>query len=342
MHLFLYGAPGMGKSALIREVLAEQNILPFEADAATRPGEIPAGSVVLAGADVSKELFDAPVRIVGAVDGESLPEALLHPQVTVVKVTEETRKEAEAALRRHLAFPRLSEVLGIQPGITAIVGGGGKTTTMLKLANELSAGHTCIVGTTTNIFSPELPTLIDPTEESIRAALREHSLICVGTPAKMGKLGAVSEELLQKLPSLAEYVILEADGSKGLPLKAPAAHEPVLPENTKLVVALAGMDGANKPIREVCHRPERYAELLGTELDHTVTPAEIAKVLAHRNGQYKNVTCAFTVILNKSDSTERFRAARGAAAAFPGTAIITAMQRDPAVYEIWRNGTCLW
>lgn len=320
--------------------------------------EIPAGGVVLLDelgmlergahafrARVLSILSELPCRAVGVIKekGDGFLESLKAlPQMRVLEMTADNRDEIKAALTEHLRPRALSEALGIRPGVTAIVGGGGKTTAMLRLAKELSREHTCIVGTTTHIFPPELPTLIEPTAEEVKKALQEQNLICVGAPAKNGKFGAVNGELLKKLPSLAEYVVLEADGSRGLPLKAPAGHEPVIPENTTHVIAVAGMDGANRPIREVCHRPNLYAELLGTDQDHTVTPAEIAKALAHRSGQYKNVNCAFSVILNKSDSMERFRAARAAAAAFPGTAIIAGMQREPSVYEIWRDGICLW
>ena len=291
------------------------------------------------------EVLDFPCRVIGVIketEDEFLHMVKTHPRVRIMKMTRNNRDEVKRTLMAHLRPIPLAEALGVQPGMTAIVGGGGKTTTMMRLARELSRQHTCIVGTTTHIMPPDCPILLDPSEGELRAALKKMPLLCVGTRAEQGKLGAVPSGLLAKLCEFAEYVILEADGSKGLPLKAPAGHEPVLPENTGLVIALAGMDGAYQPIHTVCHRPKLYAELLGTKEDHIVSPAEIVKVLSHPNGQRKNVTSAFTAVLNKADSPERFRAARGAAAAFPGTAIIAAMQQEPSVFEIWRNGTCIW
>ena len=72
---------------------------------------------------------------------------------------------------------KVFERLRLPRGVTAIVGGGGKTTLMERLALELaSAGHTVLVTTTTRIFPPEaMPVLISPTPEAISHALCAHA-----------------------------------------------------------------------------------------------------------------------------------------------------------------------
>ena len=120
----------------------------------------------------------------------------------------------------------------------------------------------------------------------------------------------------REMANLADYVLLEADGAKRLPLKAPAAHEPVIPGGTALVVAVAGLDGVGKPIAKAAFRPALYAELLGTNEAHIVSPEDAARVLASDRGQKKNVGSArFTVLLNKADDAERIRFAKAAARA---------------------------
>ena len=42
-----------------------------------------------------------------------------------------------------------AEALGIGPGVTALIGGGGKTSLMLTLAKELSSKGSIIICTTT-------------------------------------------------------------------------------------------------------------------------------------------------------------------------------------------------
>ena len=106
---------------------------------------------------------------------------------------------------------------------------------------------------------------------------------------------------------LADYVLLEADGAKRLPLKAPAEHEPVIPPETTLVIAVLGLDGIGKPVSEAAFRPERYAALIGKPESEPVTPLDAARVLTHPDGQRKNVTgtMRFCVLLNKADDEKR-------------------------------------
>ena len=145
---------------------------------------------------------------------------------------------------------RAMDALTVPRGITAIVGGGGKTTLMLRLARELrDSGARVIVTTSTHIFPPEgIPVFTQVSLEEAKAALERESLVCLGTPVEKGKLSA-PKFAIAELAKIADYVLVEADGAKGLPLKAPAEHEPVIPAEAKLVVAVAGLDGLGNPIR---------------------------------------------------------------------------------------------
>ena len=139
----------------------------------------------------------------------------------------------------------LSEALRAPRGITAFVGGGGKTTAIRRLAMELSERGRVLVSTTTRIYPPEFPTLIDPAPAATIARCSNASRSAAGS-AQGEKLGP--PENLAELCALADYALIEADGARRLPLKAPAAHEPAIPEGARLVVAVAGIDGAGRPI----------------------------------------------------------------------------------------------
>lgn len=196
----------------------------------------------------------------------------------------------------------------IPKGVTALVGGGGKTTLMLRLARELlQAGASVIVTTTTHIFPPEgILTQNPATLEEAKATLARERLACFGKPAAGGKLSA-PEISISALEGIADYVLVEADGAKRLPLKAPAEHEPVIPNETRLVIAVAGLDGAGKTINETAFRPERYAALCGKSEAELVTPRDIALALAHEEGQRKGVSpgARFAVLLNKADDVTK-------------------------------------
>ena len=220
-------------------------------------------------------------------------------------------------------------------GVIALVGGGGKTTLMLRLARELAqSGARVIVTTTTHIFPPEgIPQGNPANAEEVAHALLLEPLLCLGKPAADGKLSApdLSMNLLSRL---ADYVLVEADGAKRLPLKAPAAHEPVIPQEARMVVAVAGLDGAGKPIREAAFRPAMYAALCGKDERETVTERDIARVLAHEQGQRKGVPkgARFVVLLNKADDEPMREIARTVAAELeqyaPERVVIAALGRE--------------
>ena len=228
--------------------------------------------------------------------------------------------------------PEQDLIAALEPprGVIALVGGGGKTTLMLRLARELAqSGARVIVTTTTHIFPPEgIPTSNPATVEAAKKALAQDNLGCFGTPTEQGKLSAPSLSI-DDIEPLADYVLVEADGAKHLPLKAPAEHEPVISNETRLVIAVAGLDGAGKAIRDTAFRSALYAALCNKMEQDTVTPRDIARVLAHENGQRRSVplSARFAVLLNKADDAALRNTARqiaGELAQYPVERVVIA------------------
>lgn len=209
----------------------------------------------------------------------------------------------------------ISALLEVEMGITALIGGGGKTTLMYTMAEELRRRGTVLVTTSTHIQRPEqYPTLLTADAAAVTAALATHGVVCVAGETAEGKLcaPALSFELLA---ALADFVLVEADGSKRLPQKAHAPHEPVIPPNTCRTVYVVGADGFGHPIRQVCHRPERYAALCGAAEDDIVTPALEAAVL-HAEGYDTG-----WVYINKVETPSDWANAETLAALLPGKVI---------------------
>ena len=77
----------------------------------------------------------------------------------------------------------------------------------------------------------------------------------------------------------ADYILCEADGSRGLPLKAHEVYEPVIPKESVETIQVMGVKGIGGKIKNVCHRAELYAELTGLDTEYTVTPQIAAKVI---------------------------------------------------------------
>ena len=170
----------------------------------------------------------------------------------------------------------LAKLLGIHPGVTAIIGGGGKTTLLRTLGEELAEENRVLLCTTTEIFP--FPALhCATTAEALDS--REHRLLCAGTPVPgTGKLTAPPVPMAE-LASRFDYVLVEADGSAQRPLKAHAAHEPVIPAEAGQVICVVGASGFGRPVSEAAHRPELYARLAGVSVEDTAAPETEAAVL---------------------------------------------------------------
>lgn len=207
----------------------------------------------------------------------------------------------------------ISALLAVERGVTALIGGGGKTTLMYTLAEELRRRGTVIVTTSTHIQRPEQYPVLTAADD-VAAALAEHGAVCVAGETAEGKLCAPALSF-EVLAALADFVLVEADGSRRLPLKAHAPHEPVIPPNARRIIYVVGADGFGHPIRQVCHRPERYAALCGAAEDDIVTPAREARVL-HAEGY-----AGGWVFINKVETAEDWRNAEALAALLPGKVI---------------------
>lgn len=202
---------------------------------------------------------------------------------------------------------KLYELLQIQPGVTALMGSGGKTTLLYHLAGELGKKHKVLLCTTTHIRRPDhIP--LATTREELDALFAQRNVVCAGTPAEDGKLTAPAFDGWEQA---AEYVLVEADGAKGMPLKAHAEYEPVIPAAANNTICVVGASGFNQPIRAVCHRPERYAALLDCSDMKKVTPEMAAQVLLAEGGfdrVFVNQTDALSKFLGKATVKEFVRA----------------------------------
>lgn len=175
----------------------------------------------------------------------------------------------------------LTALLELRPGVTAVIGGGGKTTLLRAAGEELAAaGNRVLLCASTKIFPfPDLENLIDPTEEALLEALASRRLACAGTPVPgTGKLAAPAIPMA-RLAELADYVLVEADGSAGRPFKAHASHEPAIPPEANQTILVVGASGFGRPILEAVHRPALYARLAGVPEDAPATPETEAAVL---------------------------------------------------------------
>ena len=162
--------------------------------------------------------------------------------------------------------------------IIAVVGSGGKTTLIRKLAARYrSEGKTVLVTTTTHMFI-EADTQLTDDPEKIIQRLQTAGYAMAGIP-EGEKITALSGETFRKVCAAADVVLVEADGSKHLPLKYPNATEPVIPGGVEEIIVVWGPHGLHRPAREVCHRLELVMQCLGITEDTRITPAHVRALL---------------------------------------------------------------
>jgi len=211
----------------------------------------------------------------------------------------------------------LIEALGIEAReVVSLVGAGGKTTLMFRLAKELSlSGKKVVTTTTTKILEPtpgETDVLfVDLDEERINDFVRGHlgqyrHITIARERLESEKLKGVSASLVDELCHSQEIdaVIIEADGAAGRPVKAPREHEPVIPTSTTLVVAILGVDGLEMRLSEKdVFQAERVSKITGIPMGERLTDEAMAMLVTHPEGIFKGTPSSSRVIafLNKVD-----------------------------------------
>jgi probable selenium-dependent hydroxylase accessory protein YqeC len=179
------------------------------------------------------------------------------------------------------------------------------------------SGERVLATTTAHIRDPEAadeaagkgfaPLVLEPSPISsvgLERLARSGSRSVLASGREGTKLVGISPEDADELARLFDLVLVEADGSRSLPIKAPAAHEPVVPSGTTAVIGLVGLDALGAPMdgRRV-HRPELFGPLVGCAEGESISIAHIVALAASPKGLFKNApaSAARIVALNKAD-----------------------------------------
>jgi probable selenium-dependent hydroxylase accessory protein YqeC len=210
---------------------------------------------------------------------------------------------------------QLYQALELQhPEVISFCGGGGKTSTIQRLCAELRAINRTVISTvTTRIGSNQtdgiVPVLVGNSTnlsasqiQQINNSIARDGWALVAGNQEVTKLTGVDPDAVCGLQPLADYVLIEADGARTMPIKAPAAFEPVFPGCTTICVALIGIDAIGRQILPgQVHRPELICKVTGAKPGDVVNPQIIAELIIHSDGLFKGTPAAARkfVIVNK-------------------------------------------
>lgn len=204
---------------------------------------------------------------------------------------------------------QLREALQVCKGdIVALVGAGGKTSAMYRLANELAQQGCRVVTTTTTMIRPptatqtqELIVECEPAKalQRVEQSLQRVHLVTLASQylAAEDKLKGIDIRWVAPLTRLADVVIVEADGARGLPLKAPAIHEPVVPSETTLFISVVGVSAVGSTLTEgSVHRSGLISELVGLPQTAVIDAPAVANLLVHPSGGLKGAPARARVV----------------------------------------------
>ncbi len=212
----------------------------------------------------------------------------------------------------------------------AFVGAGGKTSGIFLLGRQLlespQAPSSVLISTTTHmgLFQAEHADhhiVVSTGQEFVELHNNFPKGLVLVTGASVkeenDRLKGISPEHMLTLANTLDIpLLIEADGSRMLPLKAPAEYEPAIPEFVDTVVVLAGISGLGKPLSSAwVHRPERFAVLSGLSLGENINPQALLRVLKHPLGGLKNIPpqARRIVLFNQADTDELQSIAQGMA-----------------------------
>ncbi|MFP4037287.1 MAG: selenium cofactor biosynthesis protein YqeC [Desulfobacteraceae bacterium] len=217
-------------------------------------------------------------------------------------------------MERLLTRARLA--LGLGPReLVAVVGGGGKSTLLAVLVRELTVeGRVVLASTTTKVMLDQALAMGDLAltsergwRERLRAALELQARAFLGGACvPPGKVEGIEPGLAEEVFSSGEvdYMLVEADGAAGRPLKVPEAHEPVIPQAATLVAAVIGVDALGHSMGpDNVFRMERFTAVTGLRPGDRITPRALVAAVFHPEGLFKGVPpgAGKTVFLNRLD-----------------------------------------
>jgi probable selenium-dependent hydroxylase accessory protein YqeC len=197
-------------------------------------------------------------------------------------------------------------------GVIAVVGAGGKTSALFRLG----AGRRALVTSTTHLWDPRLesrpplalvlrPEMEAPGPGPVPAAGPGLTVLMARQAEPMGKLKGIHPSWIPALRRNWDLILVEADGSRGLPVKAPAGHEPVLPEDPGLVLGVIGLGCLGRPLDAgSVHRPERFAAITGCEPGQAIAWAHLEALVRHPEGLFKGVGGTRALLLNQADRVD--------------------------------------
>jgi probable selenium-dependent hydroxylase accessory protein YqeC len=189
--------------------------------------------------------------------------------------------------------------------IISIVGAGGKTTMMFKLAEELRGRNKVLVTTTTKIYVPlgnKYDFICTDSEMMpIYIHMKDNGIYILGSRVNgENKILGLSEKELDKLAPYFDYIIIEADGAKKKRLKGWSEFEPVIYKKTTKTIGIVDIQAFGMVISEDnIHRSKIFCELTGAKQRELVNLEHLFNIIINPLGLFKAALGEKILYINK-------------------------------------------
>ena len=190
------------------------------------------------------------------------------------------------------------DLLKLKPGdVISIVGSGGKTSLLFRLARESRGrGQTVHLSTTTKMLRPDSGQY--DRDISHGANIQPGINLLYGGVAGE-KITAPPTDQIRALCPVDGLTLLECDGSRGRPLKGWADYEPVVPAFTTVTVGFLGLWALGRPVDDLTvHRMVQFCRLTGAAPGELVSLDHLAAVIQHPAGLFQKAQGRQVLFLN--------------------------------------------
>lgn len=232
--------------------------------------------------------------------------------------------------------------IGIKNDIITIVGGGGKTSIMFKIAKELKElNKRVLVTTTTKIYYPakeQCDQYFDFDDFDLDKISGNIIVVCQEV-LRQDKVLGLDEQKIKHLLDLNVFdaFVIEGDGSRGISIKAPKDFEPVIPKFSNIVIGVIGADALYKEINDYnVFRADKFCEVTGFKIGDLIDEKVVSKLINSSNGLFKEAPLGARkiAVINKADNDERIEICKKILNLTDCEFAISSFKKD--IFEKWR------
>lgn len=137
--------------------------------------------------------------------------------------------------------------------IISVIGSGGKTSYIKELKEQYLQENKTVLITTTTHMRIEKETLVDASYDQIMDEISKNGFCHAGNKADERKICALNNDVFSCLKKSVDVILIEADGSKQLPLKCPREDEPVIDKESDEIVFIMNLKGLGKKTKDAVH-----------------------------------------------------------------------------------------